>query len=99
MIGAQFTGQAYATYSAAAEEVRLPYWDWAHRTYGTCLPAVLMQPTISVTRPGTNGVAQTVTIANPLFQYTFTNSSYLSSYFQSYVRILIFLSFSMTLNM
>jgi len=81
MIAAQFTGSAYTTYSSAAEQFRLPYWDWSDRSTGSCLPAVTMQPTISVIKPGTAGVATGYTIPNPLFQYNFQSPATLLSYF------------------
>jgi len=81
MIAAQFTGSAYATYSAAAEQVRLPYWDWSEKS-GACLPAIIMEPTVSVIRPGVAGVATGSTIQNPLFQYNFQSPATLAQYFE-----------------
>jgi tyrosinase len=40
-----------------------------------------MQPTVQITRPTSSGKAETTTIANPLFQYSFTNADYRARYF------------------
>lgn len=85
MIASQFTGSAYTSYSAAADQLRLPYWDWAESLAGTCLPPITMQATIGVTKPGTGGVATSVTIPNPLFQYNFQSQATLQLYFAGYV--------------
>ncbi|KAF2840525.1 Di-copper centre-containing protein [Patellaria atrata CBS 101060] len=55
-------------YVAAANELRLPYWDWAiDPAGGTVMPASMSTKTISVTYP--NGT--TATIQNPLYTYNF----------------------------
>jgi len=81
MIAAQFSGSALETHSAAAEQVRLPYWDWSEKS-GACLPDITMEPTISVVRPGTAGAATGSTIQNPLFQYNFQSQETLRRYFE-----------------
>lgn len=63
-----------ATYVAAAQQLRLPYWDWADPAGRSYFPPVTMQQTISVTRP--SGPA---TIANPLYRYKFQNVASLPS--------------------
>jgi tyrosinase len=67
-IAQQFQGDDAARYQAAAEEVRIPYWDWSSRTTQSRIPAAVKQASISVNAPG--GPA---TIANPLFSYRFLN--------------------------
>lgn len=67
-IAQQFQGGDASRYQAAAEEVRLPYWDWASAQTQSRIPGVVKQPSISVTSP--NGQA---TISNPLFSYRFSN--------------------------
>lgn len=55
-----------AVYRKAADDLRLPYWDWAAPPYG--FPAVLSSPTVQIETP--SGFE---TVNNPLFQYTFLN--------------------------
>ncbi|KAI9827269.1 MAG: hypothetical protein M1832_005407 [Thelocarpon impressellum] len=50
-------------YQAAAETLRIPYWDWATEV---TVPPLLNAPNISITTP-----AGLQTIANPLYSYTF----------------------------
>ncbi|KAI5781541.1 common central domain of tyrosinase-domain-containing protein [Geopyxis carbonaria] len=71
-IAASFTGATAATWRNDATRVRLPYWDWS--TNGGAMPAQLTQPTVTVTRPGTNGVPTQATIANPLYAYRFRSN-------------------------
>jgi Common central domain of tyrosinase len=65
-IAQQFQGDDAARYQAAAEEVRLPYWDWASTSTQSRIPASVKQSSISVNAP--TGQA---TIPNPLFSYRF----------------------------
>ena len=65
-IAEQFQGDDAARYQAAAEEVRLPYWDWSSRSTQSRIPASVKQSSISVNTP--NGEAN---IPNPLFSYRF----------------------------
>jgi len=51
---------------AAANDLRIPYWDWAANN-NPDLPPSITNPTASVTRPNGNQVS----IPNPLFQYNF----------------------------
>ncbi|KAJ4324495.1 hypothetical protein N0V94_001235 [Neodidymelliopsis sp. IMI 364377] len=63
-------GEARDKAVAAADRVRLPYWDWAMDPPDSaegCMPASLRRPTVSVTLP--NGTASK--IANPLYRYDF----------------------------
>lgn len=80
-IAARFTGSRAAAYRTAADQLRLPYWDWSDPTTRSDIPAPVMQPTISVTTPGTNGTPVTSTIQNPLFQYNFQSAATLRQYF------------------
>ncbi|MCJ1407940.1 hypothetical protein MMC19_002011 [Ptychographa xylographoides] len=52
-----------ATYQAAAETFRMPYWDWSLNPQ---MPSLVNSPTITITTP--NG---SHTITNPLYNYTF----------------------------
>ncbi|MCJ1287371.1 hypothetical protein MMC26_006720 [Xylographa opegraphella] len=52
-----------ATYRAAAETFRIPYWDWS---LNPTMPALANAPTITITTP--SGVRD---VANPLYNYTF----------------------------
>ncbi|KAF7505863.1 hypothetical protein GJ744_012485 [Endocarpon pusillum] len=65
-IAEEFQGSDAGRWQAAAEEVRIPYWDWSSTTTQSRIPAVVKQASISVTAP--SGQA---TIANPLFSYKF----------------------------
>ncbi|PQE12584.1 hypothetical protein CJF30_00002479 [Rutstroemia sp. NJR-2017a BBW] len=53
----------YPTYQAAADQLRIPYWDWADDAE---MPSVVSAQTVKITTP--SGVK---TIKNPLYQYNF----------------------------
>ncbi|KAH8770537.1 hypothetical protein BGZ57DRAFT_437429 [Hyaloscypha finlandica] len=61
----QAIAQAYnsTTYQAAANNFRIPYWDWASTP---AMPDVVSQQYVQITTP--SGVK---TVANPLYQYKF----------------------------
>lgn len=63
-VAAQFDPSLRAKYTAAAQDFRMPYFDWA---VSADFPASLSSPTISVI--GLDGTQQT--IDNPLHHYTF----------------------------
>lgn len=65
-IAQQFQGDDAERYQAAAEDVRLPYWDWSSTMTQSRIPASVKQSSISVNTP--TGQAN---IANPLFSYQF----------------------------
>lgn len=71
MIASEFHGADKAKYSKAAEQVRIPYWDFAKEGP---LPPILTTPVINVTKPGTKK-AKIQEIPNPLYQYNFTCSA------------------------
>lgn len=52
-------------YVSAAEDFRIPYWDWALGESGTDVPDFFVSPTIQVT--GTDGLERA--IPNPLHHY------------------------------
>ncbi|KAI5792061.1 hypothetical protein FPQ18DRAFT_389582 [Pyronema domesticum] len=84
---AKFSGADRKRYAAAAQKVRLPYWDWAAEDTRSAIPAVMMQPNIQVSRPNPRtGVAQRVTIRNPLFAYNFSNQQLQRQYFQGFFQ-------------
>lgn len=74
-VASKFTGSSAARYQAAARNVRLPYWDWAAADLQSRMPPQLTATSVTVVRPGTGGVPQTVSIANPLREYRFTNAN------------------------
>ncbi len=47
------------------------YWDWASDDTQSRMPSVVTQQSISVTRPGAGGAAETAEIPNPLYSYRF----------------------------
>ncbi len=66
-----FEGYSRDRYVRAAEDVRLPYWDWASED---SIPPVVSSETIDVIKPGTNSTAGGETnIPNPLYSYMFQN--------------------------
>ncbi|KAK7988124.1 hypothetical protein PG989_008439 [Apiospora arundinis] len=60
-VAANYTGSNAASYQAAAQTWRLPFWDWAA---DPALPPSASTPTITVNGPGGQ-----VTIENPLYRY------------------------------
>jgi tyrosinase len=66
LIAQQFQGDDAARYQAAAEEVRIPYWDWSSTSTRSRIPAAVKQASISVNAP-----SGPETITNPLFSYKF----------------------------
>ncbi|KAK6337344.1 hypothetical protein TWF730_002747 [Orbilia blumenaviensis] len=58
-IASRFSGGARTRYQAAAEGVRLPYWDWSDPNTQSHVPAIVTAATVSVTQPGNNGVPVT----------------------------------------
>jgi len=82
----KFSGATKTRMVAAAEKVRLPYWDWASADTKSHIPAIVMQTTISVTKYTSTGAAQTTTITNPLYSYKFANDQYRQQYFSGNFR-------------
>lgn len=66
-IARQFTGAQRDRYVAAANRVRLPYWDWASPGSQSRIPPILKQSQITVVKPGVGSR----TIHNPLYSYRF----------------------------
>lgn len=66
-IAGDFSGSDAEKYQTAADDVRLPYWDWASDE-GNGIPDVLTQPRITVVKP--EGSTE---IDNPLYAYRFQN--------------------------
>ncbi|OWP06274.1 hypothetical protein B2J93_2512 [Marssonina coronariae] len=82
MIGAlvQDIAQTYpaatlSVYQTAADNFRIPYWDWASVP---TMPAVVNQPTVQITTPA--GVKN---VTNPTFRYVFHEFPLNPSYFPS----------------
>ena len=62
-IADEFTGSDRDRYMAAADDVRLPYWDWASERE---IPSVVRAQSIDVIKP-----SGPTSIENPLYSYTF----------------------------
>lgn len=62
-IAKTYPSTLYSAYQAAADQLRIPYWDWASNAQ---MPSVVNTPTITITTA--TGVQ---TIKNPLYQYNF----------------------------
>ncbi|KAH8662913.1 hypothetical protein BGZ60DRAFT_412262 [Tricladium varicosporioides] len=62
-IAQQYPPELRQRYQAAADNFRIPYWDWASDSQ---VPPAITQPQIQVTTP--TGIQ---TITNPLYQYKF----------------------------
>ncbi|MCJ1384871.1 hypothetical protein MMC17_007989 [Xylographa soralifera] len=62
-IAASYNSTNGATYRAAAETFRIPYWDWS---LDPKMPGLVNVPTITITTP--TGVQD---VPNPLYNYTF----------------------------
>ncbi|CAK7227678.1 hypothetical protein SCUCBS95973_006625 [Sporothrix curviconia] len=67
----QYPIETVATYTAAAQTFRIPFWDWAQ---DSSLPAAVVSPTISFNSP--SGPA---TMRNPLYSFQFPNFPFKSS--------------------
>lgn len=57
----------------AASRVRLCYWDWAASDLQSSIPTFIRTPRITITTANSAGQPQQVQVANPLYQYTFTD--------------------------
>ncbi|KAJ4365915.1 hypothetical protein N0V83_008537 [Neocucurbitaria cava] len=68
---AQFPSSQQQRWKNAASTLRMPYWDWAQDpgTSGATVPTLIRDQTVTVTKP-----SGTVTIANPLYSYSFGTS-------------------------
>ncbi|KAK0749656.1 hypothetical protein B0T18DRAFT_323937 [Schizothecium vesticola] len=75
-IAAGYSGSAAATYQAAAQTLRLPYWDWASDP-GAQMPPVAIQETVQV-----NAASGPVTMHNPLYSYQFKTFPFTDPDFQ-----------------
>ncbi|PQE08166.1 hypothetical protein CJF31_00008268 [Rutstroemia sp. NJR-2017a BVV2] len=62
-IAKTYPSTMYPTYQAAADQLRIPYWDWASDAE---IPSVVSAQTVKITTP--SGVQ---TVKNPLYQYNF----------------------------
>jgi tyrosinase len=67
----EFQGSDQQRYLSAAQNLRIPYWDWAApQNGGNTVPDVLVQPQITVNTPSGQQ-----TIDNPVYSYKFTQST------------------------
>ncbi len=64
-IAASYPDAQKARYQAAAQILRVPYWDWATHATST-MPDVVSQPVITINTP-----KGSQSIVNPLYNYTF----------------------------
>jgi tyrosinase len=71
-ISQRYTGENASTYRAAAETLRVAYWDWAA---DPTLPEVMTHERIQA-----NGPKGPVTIQNPLHTYWFQNYPFTHRY-------------------
>jgi tyrosinase len=71
-----------ARWKAAAEQVRLPYWDWAATDLESAEAPQMTVEEVTVTRPMPDGSSKIVTIPNPLFSYVFQNTTLRTEYFR-----------------
>lgn len=62
-IAQQYPNSNRATYQAAADSFRIPYWDWAS---SATIPSSLTSQTITINTP-----TGSKTLTNPLFRYAF----------------------------
>lgn len=70
-IANQYPAGTKATMVAAANKLRLPYWDWAARpASGNTLPAAITNAQVTV-----NGPNGSKTLKNPLHHHHFTDTS------------------------
>jgi tyrosinase len=70
-VAATFTGTKKTTYTTAANNLRLPYWDWAAKpASGSTLPATITAATVTVDTP-----SGSKSIRNPLSRYVFSDTS------------------------
>ena len=67
---------------AAAQNLRLPYWDWATNIIPP--PEVISKETVDIVTPD----GQTTTVTNPLLKYTFNpiDSSFPHSSWKTTIR-------------
>ena len=89
LIASQFRDSNRARYQAAADQLRLPYYDWSDPAYGGRIPSFVTSSGISVTRPSSTGTSQGATIANPFYQYNFRgNRGVLGNSFSTWTHTL-----------
>ncbi len=61
-------------WQAAADQLRIPFWDWASNA---TMPDIVSQPMVQIT----NSLGKVETVSNPLYQYTFQNMPMDPNYF------------------
>ena len=70
-IATQYTGTKKTTYQNAANQLRLPFWDWAAKpASGSTLPSAITIETVTIDSP-----SGSKSIANPLASYKFADTS------------------------
>ncbi|KAI5357467.1 Putative tyrosinase copper-binding domain, di-copper centre-containing domain superfamily, tyosinase [Septoria linicola] len=72
-IANSWTSSTRATYQAAANNLRFPYWDWARN--GGSIPSQLTNSQVTIT----NAAGNSVTINNPLFSHTLVSGANLGT--------------------
>lgn len=78
----KFKGSEAARWKAAAQQLRLPYWDWAASDLQSRQPPQLTASTVSIRRAGAGGVPESVTVHNPLREYQFRDNTLRRRYFR-----------------
>lgn len=71
VIANRFDNSSRTQWLTAANNVRLPYWDWASKGVEARIPSILIDESVPVTRPGPDGAPQSTSIPNPLRSYRF----------------------------
>lgn len=64
-----FPSSQRSRWQQAAATLRMPYWDWAEDNGSATVPTLIRDQTVTVTKP-----SGTVTIANPLYSYSWGSS-------------------------
>ncbi|KAK6500153.1 hypothetical protein TWF481_010507 [Arthrobotrys musiformis] len=85
-IANRFSGDARTRFLAAADSLRLPYWDWSDPNTQSHIPTIVTAATVSVIQPGPNGAPVGETIPNPLKSYTFQSADSIASFWQNFAR-------------
>ncbi|KAM0186666.1 hypothetical protein ACHAPC_004450 [Botrytis cinerea] len=65
-IAKTYISTLYPAYQAAADNLRIPFWDWG---VSPSMPSIINVPTVSIVLPS----GTTTYVNNPLFRYNFQN--------------------------
>ncbi|KAI9650419.1 hypothetical protein NHQ30_000433 [Ciborinia camelliae] len=73
-IAKTYISTLYPTYQTAADDLRIPFWDWGATP---SMPSIFNDPTIPIVLPS----GATAYVNNPLFRYNFQNKPLNQQYF------------------